>query len=212
MFDALLPFLPAFGAAYMVQTIGVMSPGPAVALLLGIGAEQGRRAALLATAGIALGAGLLALGTSLGLGLLLERITWAGTALRYLGAAYLAWLAWKACRKAITPPTVNVAQVPQQSALRLFLTGLILQVTNIKAMIFWLAAVSVGPAQVAPLWVLLLFALGGTVISAIGHGAYAILLSSRPVRLAYNHARRWIEGALGVFLGYMAFRIAMERK
>lgn len=209
--DWLMPWLPAFLAAYSIQIVGVMSPGPAVALLLGIGAEQGRAAALTAACGIALGAGVLALATALGLGLVMQEIAWAGTALRYLGAAYLAWLAWKSCRKALAPPQVGVAAVRRQPLPRLFLTGLGLQVTNIKALVFWMAAVSVGPAQSAPLPVLLVFALGGTVLSLAGHGFYAMVLSSRPVRHAYNRARRWIEGALGLFLGTMALRMAVER-
>ncbi|MBK4214676.1 LysE family translocator [Paracoccus caeni] len=192
--------------------VGVLSPGPAVALLLGVGAEQGRPAALATTAGIALGAGTLGLGTALGLGLLLERAAWAGTVLRYLGAAYLAWLAYRAGRKALFPPKLGVTTIRKRSMRRLFLMGYLLQVTNVSAMVFWLAAVSIGPAQAAPFWVMLSFAIGGATISAIGHGAYAVLLSSRPVRSAYNHARRWIEGCLGVFLGYMAFRIVMERR
>lgn len=208
--DWLLPYLPAFIAAYSIQIVGVMSPGPAVALLLGIGAEQGRPAALTASLGIAVGAGMLALGTALGLGLLIQQVAWAGIALRYLGAAYLAWLAWKSFKKALAPPQVRAAEMRRQTLPRLFLIGLGLQLTNIKALVFWMAAVSAGPAQGAPLPVLLVFALGGALLSLAGHGFYAIVLSSRPVRHAYNRARRWIEGALGVFLGVMAFRMATE--
>ncbi|MDT1063532.1 LysE family translocator [Paracoccus sp. CPCC 101403] len=210
--DWLTPFLPAFIAAYSVQMVGVMSPGPAVALLLGIGAQQGRAAALMTAFGIACGAGLLALATSLGLGILMQEVAWAGTVLRLLGAAYLAWLAWKAMKKAIVPPQVQVAQVQRQPLARLFATGLTLQITNIKALVFWMAAVSVGPAQGAPLPVLLIFALGGMVLSLAGHATWAMILSSRPVRHAYDRARRWVEGTLGVFLGVMAFRMAMERR
>jgi len=212
MMDWLLPWLPAFFAAYSIQLIGVMSPGPAVALLLGIGAEQGRAAAMTAACGIGFGAGLLALATALGLGVIMQEVAWAGTALRYLGATYLAWLGWKACRKAIAPPRLGVAEVERQPLLRLFLTGLALQVTNIKALVFWMAAVSAGPAQEAPLSVLLVFALGGAGLSLLGHGLYAIVLSSQAVRQAYNRARRWIEGALGLFLGAMALRMAVERR
>lgn len=208
----LLPYLPAFVAAYSIQFVGVMSPGPAVALLLGIGAGQGRAAALATAWGIACGAGMLALGTSLGLGLIMQEIAWAGTALRYLGAAYLAWLGWKAMRKALAPPQVGQTAMRRQTLPRLFLTGLGLQLTNIKALVFWMAAASVGPAQSAPLPVLLVFALGGTLLSLLGHGFYAIVLSSRPVRHAYDRARRWIEAALGLFLGSMALRMAMERR
>lgn len=210
--DWLTPYLPAFAAAYSILIVGVMSPGPAVALLLGIGAEQGRPAALTAACGIAVGAGVLALATALGLGVVMQEIAWAGTALRYLGAAYLAWLAWKSCRRALSPPRVSVAQVGRKSLMRLFLTGLGLQLTNIKALVFWMAASSAGPAQSAPIGILLVFALGGAALSLTGHGLYAIVLSSRPVRHAYDRARRWIEGGLGLFLGAMAFRMAMERR
>ena len=211
--DWLMPYLPAYVAAYSIQIVGVMSPGPAVALLLGIGAEQGRPAALTAAFGIAVGAGMLALATAMGLGLLVQQVAWAGPLLRYLGAAYLAWLAWKSCKKALAPPQVRVTGVKQRQPLaRLFLIGLGLQLTNLKALVFWMAAVSAGPAQGAPLAVLLVFALGGMLLSLAGHGFYAVILSSRPVRHAYNRARRWIEGALGIFLGAMALRMATEHR
>ncbi len=212
MADWLTPWLPAFAAAYSIQIVGVMSPGPAVALLLGIGAGQGRAAALITALGIATGAGILALGTALGLGLLMQEIAWAGTALRWLGAGYLAWLAWKSLRKALVPPRIGMAEVTRRPLPHLFLTGLGLQMINIKALVFWMAAVSAGPAQGAPPPVLLAFALGGAAISLVGHGLYAILLSSRPVRRAYDRARRGIEAGLGAFLGLMAFRMAMERR
>lgn len=212
MIGALAPYLPAFAAAYAVQTVGALSPGPAVALLLGTGADQGRRAALCVTAGIALGSGILALGTALGLGLLLEQVAWSGTVLRYVGAGYLGWLALKSWRKALHPPRIALAEVPRRSTLQLFLTGLVLQLTNVSAMVFWLAAVSVGPAQMAPFWVHLLFGLGGATISGTIHGTYAVMLSSRIVRQSYNRARRWIEAMLGTFLALMAFRMFMERR
>lgn len=209
--DWLAPYWPAFMAAYTIQIVGVLSPGPAVALILGVGAEQGRRAALVSAAGIATGAGCLAFGTLLGLGLLIERVAWAAIALRWLGAAYLGWLAWRAFGKALRPPRVVVGDVPPTPLPRLFTTALLLQLTNVKALVFWMAAVSVGPAQTAPMPVMLAFAAGGTLLSFAGHGLYAVLLSSRPVRAAYNRARRWIEAALGGFLALMALRMATER-
>ena len=133
--------------------------------------------------------------------------------LELAGAAYLAWLAWKSCKKALAPPQVRVTGIEQRQPLaRLFLIGLGLQLTNLKALVFWMAAVSAGPAQGAPLAVLLVFALGGMLLSLAGHGFYAVILSSRPVRHAYNRARRWIEGALGIFLGAMALRMATEHR
>ena len=49
------PYLPGFIAAYAILLVGASSPGPAVAMLLGISTNQGRGPALVTCAGIATG-------------------------------------------------------------------------------------------------------------------------------------------------------------
>ena len=109
MIDALIPFLPGFAAAYAIQVVAVASPGPGVAMILGFSLSHGLRAALVAAFGIAVGAACLALATTQGLGLLMERVAWLSTAIRFAGVCYLLWLAFKAWGKAIRPPKVAVA-------------------------------------------------------------------------------------------------------
>ena len=106
--DPLLPHLPKFLAAYAILVVAASSPGPAVALLLGVANTRGRRAALTVTTGIAAGSVTINLLTLLGLGLLLSQVAWAMTAMRMIGAAYLAWLAIGAFRKALSPPPLAV--------------------------------------------------------------------------------------------------------
>lgn len=209
--DWLVPYLPGFAAAYAIQVVSVASPGPAVAMILGFAVGDGRRAAFVSSLGIAVGAAGLALATTQGLGLLMERVAWLSTAIRFAGVCYLLWLAFKACGKAIRPPKVAVAQVRAMPMFRIFLTGLFLQLTNPKAIVFWLAISTVGATQGAPAMVVATFVAGAFAISLAGHAAYAVLLSSSPFRLAYNHARRWIEASIGVFLTYVAFRLATDR-
>ena len=45
----LSPFLPGFAAAYAILLVAASSPGPAVAMLLGISMAQGRAPALMVT-------------------------------------------------------------------------------------------------------------------------------------------------------------------
>ena len=80
------------------------------------------------------------------------------------------------------------------------LTGFFLQLSNPKAIFFWLAVASVGGVGDAPLPVVVLFVAGAFVNSFAGHGGYALLLSSTPFRSTYQRFRRWIEGGLGCFL------------
>ncbi|GGA52836.1 LysE family translocator [Pelagibacterium lentulum] len=212
MFDGLLPWLPGFAAAYAIQAIGVASPGPGVAMLLGLALSQGRAPALAASLGIAVGAACLALATTQGLGLLMEQVAWLSTVIRVVGACYLMWLAINAWQRALTPPVIGIAPaVGAGGFARSFGIGLAMQLTNPKAIVFWLAVAAVGATQNAPTAVVALFVAGAFSISLLGHGTYAVLLSSRPFRLAYDRARRWIEAGVGGCLTWFAIRLATER-
>ncbi|RVT87129.1 LysE family translocator [Rhodobacteraceae bacterium CCMM004] len=211
MIETLLPHLPAFAAAYAILFVAASSPGPAVALLLGIGTTQGRTAALTASAGIATGSVAINLATLAGVGLLLSQAAWAMQILRLIGAAYLAWLAWSAFRKAVAPPTVVAAQVARMTLPRLFATGLLLQITNPKAIVFWLAIAAIGATQGGGPAVVAAFVVGAFAISFLCHGAWAVLLSSSPVRRGYARARRWVEAGLGTLFAGFALRLATDR-
>lgn len=204
-------YLPGFIAAYSILLVGAASPGPAVAMLLGIASSQGRRPAVLTCFGIASGSATLNLLTLMGVGLLIAQAAWAMTLLRILGAAYLAWLAWGAFRKAAAPPVIAVETTIPMTARQAFARGYALQVTNPKAIAFWLAIASIAATEGGGVPVIAAFVFGGFLISLACHAGWAVLLSSRAVRAAYQHARRWIEGALGAFFGFAAFKIATTR-
>ena len=205
-------YLPGFAAAYAILLVAASSPGPAVAMLLGIGTTRGRAPALVAAVGIATGSIVLNLGTQLGIGVVLADAAWAMTVVRWVGAAYLAWLAVGAFRKAATPPEIRVADVAPLPSWRYFVMGMLLQVTNVKAIVFWIAIASVGATTGGGAGVILAFVAGAFVVSTTIHGAWALALSSNPVRTLYARARRWVEGALGVFFAVAAFKLATTER
>ncbi len=205
------PFLPGFIAAYAILFVAASSPGPAVAMLMGIGLTQGRSAALIASAGIATGSVFINIATLAGVGLLLEKAAWAMSVLRLIGAAYLMWLAYGAFKKALNPPKIEAVEVPRQSGAKLFVMGMLLQVTNPKAIVFWLAIASIGATTGGGLPVIALFVIGAFLISFGCHGAWGLALSAKAARSTYAKARPAIEGVLGTFFTYAAFRLATER-
>lgn len=202
-------WLPNLIAAWGVQFLGVFSPGPGVALILSHATSNGRASALLTCLGIALGAVILAIATVLGLAAVFSDVAWAMTAVKLIGVGYLAWLAWMSFGKAIAPPEAPKATTVGDS--RAVLAGFFMQITNPKAIFFWLAVAALGAMDAAPLPVVLIFLAGAFVNSFAGHGAWALALSSRPFRAIYARARRWVEGALGVFFGFAAFKLATSR-
>ena len=207
----LLPYLPGFLAAYAILVVAATSPGPAVAMLLGISLSQGRGAALVATVGIALGSVTINIVTLLGVGLLLQQAAWAMQLLRLVGAGYLLWLAWGAFRKAASPNDLTPVAPGDGNVWRLFLMGYLLQVTNPKAIVFWLAIAAVGATQGGGAGIIALFVIGAFLISFVCHGAWAVLLSSAPFRRSYARLRRPVEAVLGGFFVLFAYRLATER-
>lgn len=204
----LATYLPGFIAAYSILLVGASSPGPSVAMLIGIATSEGRAPALLATLGIALGSVTINILTMLGVGLILSQVAWGVSAMRINGSAYLLWLAYGAFKKMLHPPLFQSVATSQRTPLKYFLVGYLLQVTNPKAIAFWVAIASIGATDGGSAGIIALFIAGAFSISFLCHGAWAFALSSSPIRVAYTAARRWIEAALGVFFSFAAYKLA----
>ncbi|MGR3475573.1 MAG: LysE family translocator, partial [Sulfitobacter sp.] len=95
MVDALtlLAFVPAALALNL-------TPGADMMFCLGQGLRSGPRAALAASAGISAGALVHVTLAGLGLGALVAALPWALDLIRWLGVAYLLWLAVQTLRQA----------------------------------------------------------------------------------------------------------------
>lgn len=204
-------FLPQLFLAWSIQAMGALSPGPSVALIVGVAARQGRMPAAITALGVACASIVLSIGTVLGIAVALAQMAELASVIRLVGAAYLGWLSYKAFRAAARPTDLTAGDAPGRSGWRAGLAGFILQVSNPKALIFWLAIASVGGIGDAPLAVVVLFVLGAFVVSLVGHGGYALLLSTPPVRRAYARFHRWIDGALGCFFLLASYRLATEK-
>lgn len=205
-------FLPQLLLAWSIQLVGVLSPGPSVALILSVATSQGRAPSLITAFGVACASIVLSVATVIGLAALFATVAELMVIIRFVGAGYLAWLAYKSFAKAVRPtalPQELITNAP--SAWRAGLSGFILQLSNPKAIMFWLAIASVGGVGEAPIHIVVLFVLGAFVNSFVGHGGYALLLSSGPFRRAYTYASRWIEGALACFFLYASLRLAVGR-
>jgi threonine/homoserine/homoserine lactone efflux protein len=207
----LAEYWPQLLLAWSIQAMGILSPGPSVALILGVATSRGRLPSVVTAFGVACGSIVLSVATVAGVTAILAQVAELMTVLRIVGAAYLAWLAWKAFHNAVSTPKLVVQQVGRESIWRTGLAGFALQISNPKAIMFWLAIASVGGVSDAPLPVVALFVAVAFLNSFLGHGGYALLLSSAPVRGAYAQARRLIEAGLGCFFLFASVKLATAR-
>lgn len=201
-------YLPQLALAWSIQFMGVISPGPGIMLILGVATNQGRWPSLVTAFGIACASIVLSTATVLGLAALMAEMADLMTYVRLIGACYLTWLGYKAFRTAVLNPEPSMKLDSASSAWRSGLTGFALQLSNPKAIFFWLAVASVGGVGNAPISVVLIFVMGAFVISFVGHGGYALILSSKPIRRGYFRARRWVESGLGCFFLFAGFKLA----
>jgi threonine/homoserine/homoserine lactone efflux protein len=132
--------LAGFAAMSLVL---VLIPGPSVLFVLGRALSAGRRVALGSVLGNAIGAYVLVVAVSLGLGEVVARSVTVFVALKLAGAAYLVYLGVKAFRHrhSLLPAgeAPEAAEPPRQGNARTLWEGFVVGVTNPKTTIFFAA-------------------------------------------------------------------------
>lgn len=171
----------------LMATTTVLSPGPGVVMTLSNALRFGLRGTLGGIFGIAGGALLVAAISATSLGILLATSVLAFTALKLLGAAYLFYLAIRLWR---APPFSFAAQPTRDASFgRRFVEGLSLQLTNPKAIFFFLSVFPqfIDPAQPYPLQFATLVLTYSTLVIVI-HCGYALFA---------RRAKGWLQSERG---------------
>ncbi len=132
--------MPAFhttAAFFALSLVLSFTPGPDNLFVLMQSVSQGRRAGMLVVLGLCTGLLVHTAAVSLGLAAVFAASATAFTILKFAGAAYLAWLAWQAWRAPVgTAATDRVAAV---RASRLYVRGIVMNISNPKVVMFFLA-------------------------------------------------------------------------
>jgi len=204
-------YLPGILLAYSACLLGLASPGPNVLAVLGTAMSEGRRAGVALALGIATGSVLWALLTAAGLSALLATYAAALTAIKIVGGLYLLWLAFRAFRAAASAHAIATTVNRQRSARAYLLSGLAIQMTNPKAVLAWIAIMSLGLRHDAPLWVVGAIVVGTSVLSFAIHYLYAVAFSTPTMVRLYGRARRAIQATLGVFFGFAGINLLASR-
>ncbi|MDF3080664.1 LysE family translocator [Burkholderia sola] len=127
--------LALFSGACLALTV---TPGPDMLLIASRSVSQGRRAGFATLAGIQVGTYCHALAAALGLSQLFVAVPLAYDAVRFAGAAYLLYLAWKTFRSEATALSPVTSQ-HRRSAATIFRQGLTTNLLNPKMALFVLA-------------------------------------------------------------------------
>lgn len=180
------------------------SPGPATLAISSTSMAQGRRTGLQLALGVVVGSAIWGIAAGLGFSAIMMSNVWLFETVRYIGAAYLLYLAVKSLWSAWIGGQPKTATPTRVGA---FGKGLALHLTNPKAVLGWGAIYAVAmtpdasPASVALLFSALIFT------SATVFLGYAILFSSAPIAAGYLRMKRGFDLTFGVLFGAASLKL-----
>lgn len=193
-----------------VSLITTFSPGPAILLAMS-NAGRGVGKALLSSAGNALGIVLVSGAAMIGLGALLRASMLMFTALKIIGALYLAYLGIKQWRGAGKPAQLKSRQPGPEAAgntAQLFREGLLVALTNPKSIIFFTALFPQFIQTNAPIlpqfFVLTLTFVG---CALLAHATFIFIARSASARLTAGNTLRLLQRASGAL--FMSLGVAL---
>lgn len=196
-----------------VSVLIVAIPGVDMALVTQQVLIRGRRAGLLAVAGVVTGSALQATAATFGVSALLAASQPAFTALKTAGAVYLVWLGcqalWRARRSAGEP--TGLARGVDGSGFRSFRAGLLTNLLNPKIIVFYVTFlpqfVESGPGTTARTALLATVFL---TLASVWLLVYTTLLHHLRAVLSRRAVQRRMEQVTGAVLVGLGVRLAVE--
>jgi threonine/homoserine/homoserine lactone efflux protein len=208
-----MPTIETTAAFFGVAVLLALAPGPDNLFVMVHAAVHGRRAGMLVVLGLCTGLVVHTTAVALGLAAVFAASATAFEVLKLCGAVYLAYLAFQAFRRHATATSSGGTE--PMGDWRTYGRGIVMNVTNPKVAVFFLAFLPQFANPAAGSMTLQFFFLGGVFIvatlvtfGAIAHfsGAFGTLLRRSP---RVQRVLDWAAGA--IFLG-LAARLAMAER
>lgn len=196
------------GTAFFVVAA---SPGPATLATATVSMSAGRQNGLIFGAGLSVGLAFWGLIAATGMGALLQASSFTLMTLKILGGAYLLWLAYLSTRSACRKKT-EISKVISNG--NWFRRGLFLNLSNPKAVLAWMATLSLGISDSNGVWHVILATSLCVVLGFLIYSGYVLVFSTSGAMNVYARLRRWVDGVVaGLFAmsGLSLIRSAMQK-
>lgn len=188
-----------------ICALGAMSPGPSLAVVMNNTINHGRLAGIATAVGHGLGVTLYALLTVLGLALVIAQSPTLFMVIKYAGAAFLLWLAFKAFT---AKPSATTAT--KKGSARGFNSGLLIAVLNPKMAIFFLALFSQFVDANAALTEKLILAFTAGAIDTLWYLLVAWGIAAGPVLVFLQQHQQLINRVFAILIALVAVSILLR--
>lgn len=206
-------YLPGILLAYTAFLLAIASPGPNILAVIGTSMSVNRASGMALAMGVAAGSFSWALLTVFGLSAILATYASALFLIKIFGGIYLLWLAYKSFKSAASSHDIEAKELAggRRTPSGYFQRGYIIQMTNPKAALAWIAIISLGLREGAPFWVGAVIVLGTFALSITIHLLYAVAFSTPIMVRIYSEARRGIQAVLGTFFALAGLRLLTSK-
>ena len=191
----------------ITSLVVILLPGTGVIYTLALGISGGLRAGLLAAFGCTLGIVPHILASVVGLAAILHASALAFEVLRYIGVAYLLFIAWSLLKDS------NALDLgPEEKALRIVRKGILTNIFNPKLSLFFLAFLPQFVPAEAPDVTAQMLVLGGIfmLLTFLVFAIYAALAAGlRQQVLSRPRIMVWTQRSFAAALGLMGLRLAL---
>lgn len=204
-----MAYLDEFILIALAHFFAVASPGPDFAIILKQSISFGRRNALFASAGVGLGILVHVTYCLLGVALVISQSETLFNWLKYLAAAYLAFMAFQALQSsARTTADENSAEaLLVEPVMRSFIKGFLTNALNPKATLFFLSLFTLVIDPSTPVIVQTSYGVYMAVATWVWFSGLSLVLSRFAVRHFFLRSGHWFDRAIGVVLLVLAVRV-----
>lgn len=199
-------YLTEFLTIALAHALAVASPGPDFAIVLRQSLRHGRATAVWTSVGIGCGLSIHIAYSLLGLGLVLAKSAAALSVVKWLGAAYLAWIGVQALRTKPREGDFDLTSTTDAPTARTaWTTGFLVNLLNPKAALFFIALFPLAVSPKTPRLVQTGYGVWMTLTTIVWFSFVAVVFARTDVRRAFLRHGHWIDRSLGVvFLGFAA--------
>lgn len=193
-----------------VWIITVLSPGPNFFATAHIATTQSRERGLILSLGIAVGTAIWATASLIGLGLLFETAAWLYQIVKLAGGGYLVYMGVRTILSARRSPTAPEMAVRTVSAKTAFWRGIVVDLSNPKAAIFFTSLFALAVPAGAPVWFQGMVVAIVTIVAGGWYALVACAVSFRPVARVLERTRTLVAYVTGGVFIAIGARIATD--
>jgi len=204
-------YLPEFLAVATLHMLALMAPGPDFILTTRNSLVYGRKPAIFAAIGLALGNGVHITYSLIGIGYIISKSILLFSALKFLGAGYLMFIGYKSLKAKPAALDAGIQEHKTIGRLAAIKMGLLTNISNPKVTLFYFALFTQVIHPFTPVGIKMLYGLEMCAATFVWFALVATLLSQNKVQAKFAKIQYKMEKFMGAALILLGLKVALSK-